>query len=124
MAKRFSASRLFSKRKYPVVISGAYAVGADGSITSATAVPGVTIVRTSEGLHTFTFTDAAMSLVEASASIWSTALVNSRCQFGEEDVDGAKTASLYFYTVDRSPNVVLDPDSSTVRVRFVLELGS
>jgi hypothetical protein len=81
----------------------------------------MTVAKASTGKYTLTLADKVQKLISVDADIMKSALLNVKPQWAHEDVNGTKVINLWFYTVDRSPNVLADPVSCTLWLRVELE---
>lgn len=115
-------SRIFHKHPGLVELIGYFTTGADGAV-GTTSFPGVTVAKTSEGKYTLTLADKYQSFVGGTVTLMKTTVANALPQFNAASV-GTPTVIIDVFTTDRSPNVILDPDSSTIFVTLKVTMSS
>jgi hypothetical protein len=114
---------IFHKQPGLVKLLGNIVIGASSGAISSQSIPGATAARTSTGKYTLTLDDKYQAFLGGHVSILKTTVAN--CQF-QINAASMSTPSVVLdcFTVDRSPNVLVDPVSLTLHVELNVDQSS
>ena len=113
---------IFHKHPMMVKLVGNFTVGAAGAVSSYD-FPGASVARTSEGKYTITLADKYRKFLGGTVTVLKTSVANAMPQINSASV-GTPTVVIDFYSVDESPNVLRDPDSTLIYVELTVGLSS